>query len=80
MQTPKLSSEHLRLFRSHFGLTQAQAASLLGISRVTWNRYESGRHSIPGHMLHTLRGVVHELKEQAVLAQESTKERQTLGL
>lgn len=49
--------QHLSLFRDHFKLTQAQAAALTGVSRVSWARWEKGRSSIPMHMIHTLRGM-----------------------
>ena len=80
MTTPTLTHEHLKLFRSHFSLTQDQAAHLLSVSRVTWNRWESGNHSIPRHLTLTLRSVVADLKAAAEQAEKQEKEREALGL
>jgi len=55
---------HLTAFRSAFNLTQEKASALLGVSRITWNRWENGQTAIPKHMLHTLRGMVAQLKSQ----------------
>ncbi|WP_373027733.1 helix-turn-helix domain-containing protein [Sulfurimonas sp.] len=76
MTTPTLTTDHLRLFRKHFSLRQDQAAQLLGVTRVTWCRWESGRYPLPGYLLHSLRSVVQDLKQQ----QQQNTERATLGL
>jgi len=55
---------HLTAFRSAFKLTQGKASDLLGVSRITWNRWENGQTAIPKHMLHTLRGMVAQLKTE----------------
>ena len=63
-EAPRAKPEHLKLLRKTFGLNQAQLAVLLGVSRATVNRYESGEYVIPRHMLITLRGVAATLKER----------------
>ena len=55
---------HLTAFRQAFHLTQEKASDLLGVSRITWNRWENGQTAIPKHMLHTLRGMVAQLKSE----------------
>jgi len=80
MTQPKLTPDHLKLFRNHFKLTQDQAAQLLGVSRVTWNRYESGNHAIPRHLTLTLRSIVADLKAAAEQAEKQEQERGSLGL
>ena len=77
---PTLTPAHLIHFREHFRLTQAQAAAHLSVSRVTWNRWESGHHTIPAHLIHTLRAVVQDLKAQALKDAEANAERAALGL
>ena len=37
-----LNSSQIRSAREQAGLTQAQAAALLGVDRVTWTRWETG--------------------------------------
>jgi len=59
---PQMTPAHLRLFRTEYALSQADAARLTGVSRVTWNRYENG-HNIPLYMTHVLRGVIRTIKE-----------------
>lgn len=71
-----VTPNHLKVFRSHFALRQDQAAQLLGVSRVTWCRWESGRYPLPGYLMHSLRSVVQELKQQ----QTKESEREALGL
>ncbi|KKS05290.1 MAG: hypothetical protein UU59_C0051G0010 [candidate division WWE3 bacterium GW2011_GWE1_41_27] len=61
---PSAKPEHLKFIRKEYGLNQAQLAVLLGVSRATVNRYESGDYVIPRHMLVTLRGVAATLKER----------------
>ena len=61
---PSAKPDHLKILRKTFGLNQAQLAVLLGVSRATVNRYESGDYVIPRHMLVTLRGVAATLKER----------------
>jgi len=58
----QMTPAHLRLFRKEYDLSQADAATLTGVSRVTWNRYENG-HTIPLYMTHVLRGVIMTIKE-----------------
>lgn len=57
------TAQHLKVFRERLDLTQAEAASLVGTTRVTWNRWEQGRAVIPVHMYFTLRGVVLEMRK-----------------
>jgi len=57
-----LTPAHLTAFRRAFSLTQALAAALADVSRVTWNRWEQGRVPVPAHLTDTLRTVVRELK------------------
>lgn len=37
----------LRTWRAAYGLTQAEAAEWLGVSRSTYSRYEGGRWPVP---------------------------------
>jgi len=60
---PTPTAAHLLFFRKHFSLSQEAAADLAGVSRVTWSRWEKGHTPIPGHMLHTLRGMGQLLKD-----------------
>lgn len=64
MQQTQPTAAHLIYFRKHFALSQEAAAALAGISRVTWSRWENGHTPVPGHMLHTLRGLGLMLKER----------------
>jgi len=61
---PVATPAHLTAFRRAFGLTQDAAASLLGVSRITWNRWENNQSPVPRSMLHTLRGLVQKLKQE----------------
>lgn len=46
--TPPAASPHrLRSWRDREGLTQAAAASLAGVERLAWQRWESGARSVP---------------------------------
>jgi DNA-binding XRE family transcriptional regulator len=60
----KFTPAHLRFFRKTFSLSQAQAAKELGVSRVTWNRWENGA-AIPAYLPNALRGAVAARKENA---------------
>ena len=62
---PRATPAHLTAFRQAFKLTQEKASDLLGVSRITWNRWENGQTAIPKHMLHTLRGMVQQLKQES---------------
>ena len=59
---PAATPAHLTTFRNAFNLSQGQAAALLGVSRVTWNRWENKQSPVPRSMLLTLRGLVQKLK------------------
>ena len=61
---PVATPAHLTAFRRAFNLTQDAAASLLGVSRITWNRWENNQSPVPCSMLHTLRGLVQKLKQE----------------
>ena len=61
---PRATPAHLTAFRQAFKLTQEKASDLLGVSRITWNRWENGQTAIPKHMLHTLRGMVQQLRTE----------------
>ena len=61
----EITPAHLKLFRKHFNLSQAQAAQLVHVSRVTWNRWEKEQSPIPDHLGLTLRGLVQQLKNEA---------------
>ncbi|MFA5378875.1 MAG: DUF1870 family protein [Dehalococcoidia bacterium] len=61
---PVATPAHLTAFRRAFNLTQDAAASLLGVSRITWNRWENNQSPVPRSMLHTLRGLVQKLKQE----------------
>ena len=39
--------EEIRKARESAGLTQAQAAELLGLTRLSWARYEGGARKMP---------------------------------
>jgi DNA-binding transcriptional regulator YiaG len=58
----EITGAHLRAFRKHFALSQSQAAALVSVSRVTWNRWENARSPIPAHLVHTLKAKVAELR------------------
>ncbi len=60
-----LTPAHLMAFRRHFALSQEKAATLAGVSRVTWNRWERENSPIPAHLVHTLKALVQQLKEGA---------------
>ena len=62
---PRATPAHLTAFRQAFHLTQEKASALLGVSRITWNRWERNQTAIPKHMLHTLRGMVQQLKQES---------------
>ncbi len=57
-----------RLIRERLGLTQARAASLVGVSRNTWNRWEMGTLG------------VHPLRQPRVEALMRTAEEKSRGL
>ena len=61
---PRATPAHLTAFRQAFHLTQDKASALLGVARITWNRWERNQTAIPKHMLHTLRGMVAQLKSE----------------
>ena len=61
---PVATPAHLTAFRRAFNLTQENAASLLQVSRITWNRWENNQSPVPRSMLHTLRGLVQKLKQE----------------
>jgi very-short-patch-repair endonuclease/DNA-binding transcriptional regulator YiaG len=70
----QVTTRQLVAFRKHFRLTQSDAASLVGVTRVTWCRWEKESSPIPAHFIHTLRGVVTKLKkEQEGAAAEQPK-------
>jgi DNA-binding XRE family transcriptional regulator len=50
--------EHLIGLNHGETLTQEQAAHLIGVSRVTWNRWENGKTHPPAFLLKTLRAIV----------------------
>ena len=58
-----ITGAHLLAFRKYFSLSQSQAAALVSVSRVTWNRWENAKSPIPAHLVHTLKAVVQQLKE-----------------
>lgn len=62
-QTTSITPAHLLALRKHFSLSQLQAASLIGVTRVTWNRWERSKSTVPAHLIHTLKAVVQQLKE-----------------
>ena len=57
-----ITPDHLVAFRRHFALSQSQAAALVSVSRVTWNRWENAKSPIPAHLIHTLKAKVAELR------------------
>ena len=59
-----ITSAHLLAFRRHFALSQSQAATLVSVTRVTWNRWENARSPTPAHLIHTLTALVKQLKER----------------
>lgn len=52
---PAPSAADLRAWRSSEGLTQERAASVAGVDRVTWARWETGTRDIPQWLGDTLR-------------------------
>jgi DNA-binding XRE family transcriptional regulator len=58
-----LTPDHLRFFRFKFSLTQAQAAEMFGVSRLTWHRWEGGKCRIPAKLYEPLVVMVAKLKE-----------------
>ena len=50
-----------RLIRSHSGLSQAQVAAVLGVSRPTVGRWEAGTRKPHGEMLARYRAVLEEI-------------------
>jgi DNA-binding XRE family transcriptional regulator len=69
-----VTPRHLLLFRDHLKdlndgepLTQDQAAQLLGVSRVTWNRWENSKTTPPAYLLKTLRAIIaaHDKQNEA---------------
>lgn len=58
----KPTIEHLKLFREHFALSQSASAKLIGVTRVTWHRWESGKATLPPYLAFTLRGAADYLK------------------
>ena len=53
-RTPRVTPQHLILFRQTLGLTQSEAARMLDVTRVTWNRWENGRTHPPDFLLKVL--------------------------
>ncbi len=45
---PTMTPAELRAFREELGITQADAAKLLGVATHTYKRWEMGIRSIPG--------------------------------
>lgn len=64
-QHKPLTSAHLKKFREHFGISQAQAADLVKISRGMWNAYERNRYPIPGHLTPKIHDAIRELKNNS---------------
>jgi DNA-binding XRE family transcriptional regulator len=65
-----MTPKHLRAFRRHFGLSQAKAATLLGVTRVSWCRWETGASPLPVYMRYALVGLGRELKKAGGPAKE----------
>ena len=61
-----MTPAHLKAFRRHFGLSQAKAATLLGMTRVSWCRWETGASPLPVYLRFALIGLGRELKRQQV--------------
>lgn len=59
-----MSPRYLSLFCERFNLSQQVAAALIGVSRVTFNRWLNKKSPIPPHLFHTLRDLAKELKSQ----------------
>ena len=57
-----MTPAHLKAFRRHFGLSQVKAASLLGMTRVSWCRWETGASPLPVYLRFALIGLGRELK------------------
>jgi len=54
---------HLRAFRKHFHLSQVQAAAYLGVTRVSWCRWETGAAALPVYLRYAIIGLGKELKK-----------------
>lgn len=59
----QLTPDHLKFFRFKFNLTQAQAADLFSVARLTWHRWEAGKCRIPAKLYEPLVVMVAKLKE-----------------
>jgi len=66
----QITPDHLKRFRTRYNLTQAQAADLAGVHRVTWGNWETGHTKIPKNFVlvlkplaDKLRGIEHILQE-----------------
>ncbi len=60
----QLTPKHLRFFRERFELSQDDAAHLIGVTRVTWNRWEQGATGIPPMATHAIKWLVQELRTE----------------
>jgi len=45
------SAVHIRSAREQAGLTQTEAAALIGVTRITWTRWETGTRPPPSEHL-----------------------------
>ena len=62
--TKRVTPQHLILFRQTLGLTQSEAARMLGVTRVTWNRWENGRTHPPDFLLKVLQVAIQTWKRE----------------
>lgn len=53
-RNPKLTPETLKQWRAQMGVTQSDAAELLGVSQVCWSQWETGRSSPPFYLGYAL--------------------------
>ena len=60
----RVTPQHLLLFRRTLGLTQSEAARMLGVTRVTWNRWENGRTHPPDFLLKVLQVAIQAWKRE----------------
>jgi len=58
-----MTPAHLLAFRHHFAISQARAAGRLGVTRVTWCRWETGASPLPDWLRYALIGLGRELRK-----------------
>lgn len=57
---PVATSDEVRQIRTIMGLTQAEAADLVGVSNFTWWRWEADKRPITEHYTNAIRSIYDE--------------------